>query len=276
MVRHAFGPVTAHPLETPAPLEIASQPVFKAANGGLVIAGTTLPLLSQTILFGHVISVGASNIVDNGKTLTFAANTEAAEQQSATSLVYGTSEIVTTLTSGATYSSGDHITTYTGSMPSTLTQATSSVIGTTTVPLQASGLPSQVFIEASVSATPEQLFVEPSPLAEEYVLNGKTATAAAPSDVPIGGLILAGFNATPSDRFNSSVLPSIVLVNGTVASISTSQLGNPPSLNSVSGSKASPSGPIRGSGSRVMDWKWASGSVSVVLGYILGTALIFY
>lgn len=270
---HAFGPVTAHPLETPAPLEIANQPVIKAADGGFVIAGTTIPQGSQTSLFGHVISVGASQVVDDGKTLTFAANTEAAGQQSVTSLVYGTSNIRTTLTPGATYSSGGHITTYTGSTPSVLTEATSSVIGTTTVLLQASALPSQVFVEASASPTPEQLFVEASPLAEEYVLNGKTATAAAPSDVPIGGIILAGLGSNESTPLNSSVLPSIVLVNATVTSIPTSQVESSPGSTLEPGSKLSPSKPVHGKGPRIMSQLWASGNCFVVLGYILGIAL---
>lgn len=273
---HAFGPVTAHPLETPAPLEIASQPVMKAANGGLVIAGTTIPQGSQTSLFGHVISVGASNVVDDGKTLTFAANTEVVGQQSVTSLVYGTSSIETTLTPGATYSSGRHIITYTGSLPSVLTEATSSVIGTTTVPLQASAVPSQVFVEASASATPEQLFVEASLSGEKYVINGKTATAAAPSDVPIGALILAGLGSNGSAPINSSVLPSTVLVNATVTSIATSQVGSSQSSNSEPGSKASPSRPVHGTGHRVMSWLWALGNYFVVVGYILCIALIAY
>lgn len=276
-ITHIFGPVTAHPLETPTPLEIANQPVVKATNGGLVIAGTTLPLGSQTSLFGHFISVGADNVVEDGKTLSFAANTEAAGQQSVASLVYGTSNIETTLTPGATYSSSGRIITYSGSTPSVLTEATSSVIGTTTVPLQASALPNQVFVEASASATPEQLYVEASPSAEEYVLNGKTETAAAPSGVPIGGIILAGFGAGPSNGFaptKSPVLPSVVLVNGTVASISTSQVGNSSGPTSGPGSKASPSRPVHGTGSRIMSWSWASGDYLVVLGYILGGALI--
>ena len=288
----AFGPVTAHPLETSAPLEIANQPVIKAANGGLVIAGTTIPQGSQTSLFGHVISVGASNVVDDSKTLTFATNTEAAGQRSVPSLLYGSSDVVTTLTPGATYSSGGHITTYTGSTPSAFTEVTSSVIGTTTVPLHVSTLPDQVFIKASASATPEQLFVEASPSssssAVEYVLNEKTATAAAPSDVPLGGLILAGLNAVPT---NISVLPSIVFVNGTVASSTsssaltsltltssapTSSVGSPRSSTSELGSKASPSRPVHGTGSRVMSscWLWASRHYLVVLGYMIGIALI--
>lgn len=274
---HAFGPVTANPLETPAPLEIANQPVIKAANGGLVIAGMTIPQGSQTSLFGHVISVGASNVVDDGKTLAFAINPEAAGQQSVASLLYETSNIETTLTPGARYSSGGHIITYTGSTPSALKEGLSSVIGTTTVPLQASALTSQVFVEASASAKPEQLFVEASPSAEAYVLNGKTATAAASSDVPLGGLILAGVGAVPSNGSTpktSSVLPSIVLVDGTAASIPTSPAGSLPGSTSVPGSKASPSKPIHGTGPRVMSWLWASGNYFMVFGYILGIALI--
>lgn len=274
---HAFGPVTAHPLETPAPLEIANQPVIKAANGGLVIAGITIPQGSQSSLFGHVILVGTSNVVDDGKTLNFAADTEATAQQSVASLVYGTFNIETTLNSGATYSSGGHITTYTGSIPSAFTESTSSVIGTTTVRLQTSTLPSQVFIEASASVAPEQLFVEASSSAEKYVLNGETATAAAPSDVPFGSLILASFGAVPSNEstaIKSSVLPSIILVNGTVASTPTSQVGSSPGSTSEPGSKASPSRPIHGTGPRVTSWLWASGNYFVVMGYILGTALV--
>lgn len=274
---HAFGPATAHPIETPIPLEIANQPVLKAANGGLVIAGDTIPQGTQTSLFGHVISVGASNVVDDGKTLTLAANTEAAGQHSVASLVYGASSIETTLTPGATYSSGGYIITYTGSTLSALTEVTSSVIGTTTVPLQASASSSQVFVEASAPATPEQLFVEASPSAEEYVLNGKTPIAAAPSDVPIGCLILLGLGAVPSNGStptNSSVLPSIILVNGTVASTATSQAGSSPSSTSEPSSKASPSRPLHGIGHRVISWVWASGYYLWVLGYILGIALM--
>ncbi|KAF6235844.1 hypothetical protein HO173_006039 [Letharia columbiana] len=274
---HAFGPVTAHPLETPTPFEIANQPVMEAANGGLVLAGVTIPQGSQIGLFGHVVSVGADNLVEDGKTLAFAANTKVAGQQSVASLVYGTSNIETTLIPGVTYSSSGHIITYTGSIPSVLTEATSSVIGTTTVPQQASALPSQVFVEASVYATPEQLFVEVSPSALQYVLNGKTATAAAPSDVPLGGLILAGFGAVPgngSTPMNSSVLPSIVLVNSTVTSIPTSQAGSSPSSTSMPGNKASPSRPAHGTGPRVMSWSRVFGNYFVVLGYILGIALI--
>ena len=271
---HAFGPLTAHPLETPAPLEIANHPVIKAADGGLVIAGTTIPQGSQTSLFGHVISVGASNVVDDGKTLAFAANTEVAGQQSVTSLLFGTSNVETTLTPGAPYSSGGHITTYTGSTPSVLTEATSSVTGTTTVPLQASSLPGQVFVEVSASATPEQLFVQTSPSAEKYVLNGKTATAAAASDVPIGGIVLAGLASNGSASLNSSALPSIVLENATVTSILTSQLGSSSGSTSEPGSKASPSKPVHGKGPRVMSRLWASGNCFGVFGYILVIALI--
>lgn len=269
---HAFGPVTAHPLETPTPLEIANQPVIKAANGGVVIAGTTIPQGSQTSLLGHVISVGADNVVEDGKILSFAPNTEAAGQQSVASLVYGTSNIVTTLTPGATYSSSSHIITYTGSTLSVLTKATSGVIGTTTVPIQASALPGQVFVEASASATPKQLFVEASPSAEVYVLNGKTRTAAAPSDVPIGGLILAGWNG--SSPINSSVLPSVILVNGTVTSIPTSQAGASPGSTSAPGSKVTPSSPTHGTGSRVISWLWTPGNFFVLLGYVMGIALV--
>ena len=277
---HAFGPIMAHPLETPAPLEIANRPVIKASNGGLVIAGTTIPQGTQTSLFGHVISVGVSNVIDNGKTFTLAANTEAVGHQPVTSLLYGSSNIVTTLTPGATYSSNGHVNTYTGSTPSALTEATSSIIGTTTVPLQqASALSDQIFVEASVSPTPEQLFVEPSASNVEYVLNGNTATAAAPSDVPLGGLILAGLGGNGSALTNSSVLPSIVLVNGTTAaSITTSsQVGSLPSFTSQPGSRASPSGPHVGRGPRVMGWwLWVLGNEFVVFGYIVGIAIIAY
>ena len=271
---HAFGPITAHPLETSAPLEIANQPVLKAANGGIAIAGTTIPQGSQTSLFGHVISVGASGVVDDGETLTFAANAGTAAPQSVTGLVYGSSDLTTTLAPGATYSSGGHIATYTGSTPSALTEATSSVIGTTTVPLpQASALPDQIFVKASPSATPEQLLVEPLSSAVEYVLNGKTATAAAPSDVPLGGLILAGFGAGSSNGSNSSVLPSIILVNGSVTS---TRVVTSPSAISEPGSKASPSGSYRSKGPRVVGWLWVVGNHFVVLGYIFVIALIMY
>ena len=268
---HAFGPVTAHPLETPTPLEIANQPVVKAANGALVIAGTTVPPGAQTTLFGHAISVGANNVVvDDGKTLTFTASNTAdagRPQNSIARLVYDSSTIVTTLTPGATYTVNGHMATYTGSTPSTFTEATSSVIGTTTVP---AALPKLVFIKAS--ATPEDSSVEASPSsALEYVLNGKTATAASASDVPIGGLILSGLKAGPS-----AVLPSIAFVNGSAASRSGAGTGASPSSTSefgVEGSRAAPSGPVHGTGSRVMMmgcWvrSWA-GSV-VVLGYVLG------
>ncbi len=274
---HKFGPVTAHPLETPAPLEIANQPVVKATDGGLIIAGTTVPLASQTSLFGHIISVGADYVVEDGKTLSFAPSTEAAGQQSVASLVYGTSNMDTTLTPGATYLSSGSIITYTGSTPSVLLEAASSVIGTTTVPLQASALPNQVFVEASVSATPEQLYVEASPSSEEYLLDGKTEIAAAPSDVPIGGIILAGFGAVPSNGSapnNSSVLPSMVLAKGTMASSPTSQMGGSPSSTSEPGSKASSFRPVHGIGSRVMSLLWAPGNQFVVYGYVLGIALI--
>ena len=275
----AFGPITAHPLETPTPLKIANQPVLKAANGGVVIAGTTIPQGSQTSLFGHVISVGASGVVDDGQTLTFAA---AAAQGSVTSLVYGSSEITTTLAPGATYSSGGHLATYTGTTPSALTEATSSVIGTTTVPLpQASALPDQIFVEGSTSpTTPEPLLVEPLSSAITYILNGKTATAAAPSDVPLGALILTGLGAGNSTHgFNSSVLPSVVLVNGTstspsgvpvngiVISTSTSRVGSSPSA-----------GSHRSTGSRLVGWLWVVGHYHhlVALGYIFSIALMTY
>ena len=276
-ITHTFGPVTAHPLETPAPLEIANQPVVKATDGGLVIAGTTVPLGSQTSLFGHIISVGADIVVEDGKTLSFAPSTEATGQQSVASLVYGTSNIDTSLTPGATYLSSGNIITYTGSTPSVLLEAASSVIGTATVPLQASALPNQVFVEASVSATPEQLYVEASPSSEEYLLSGKTEIAAAPSDVPIGGIILADFGAVPSNGSapnNSSILPSIVLANGTVASSPTSQMGGSPSSTSEPGSKASPSRPVHGIGSRVMSLLWTPGNHFVVFSYVLGIALM--
>ena len=273
---HAFGPITAHPLETPTPLEIANQPVLKAANGGVVIAGTMIPQGSQTSLFGHVISVGASGVVvDGGKLLTFAT----AAQESMTSLVYGSSDITTTLAPGAMYLSDGHLATYTASTSSALTEATSSVIGTSTVPLppqqQASALPSQIFIEASPS--PEPLLVEPSSssssAAVEYVLNGKTATAAAPSDVPLGGLILAGLS---NGSNSSAVLPSIVLVNGTVASSSTARVGTSPSAGSEPGGKASPSGSHRSTGSRVVGWSWVVGRRFVVLGYVFVIAFMMY
>ena len=248
---HAFGPVTAHPLEIPTPLEIANQPVLKAANGGLVIAGTTIPPGSQTTLLGHIISVGANNVVEDGKTLSFASNTEA---QSATSLVYGTSDIIATLTPGATYSSSGHIITYTGTTPSILTEQTSSVIGSTTVP-------SQVFIEAS--ATPEPLFVEASSSAEIYILNGKTQTAAAPSDVPIGGLILAGLNGS-APMNTSSVLPSIILANGTTTSKSLVS-----SISAPAGSKITPSSPTHGIGFRVIPGRYV-----LRIGYVIGVAFV--
>ncbi|KAM0802792.1 hypothetical protein BDR22DRAFT_94855 [Usnea florida] len=226
---HTFAPVTASLLETPTPLQIANEPVFKAANGGIVFAGSTIPPGSQTSLLGHVISIGANGvIVDDGNTLTFAATTEAAAQQSA--------------------------------------------------------LPNQVFVQASASATtPAQLFVKASPspaAAEEYVYNGKTATAPAPSDVPLGGIILAGFGADgPSNRsttpFHSSLLPSIFLVNSTGASSST-RVGFSPTSASLSGpgAQASPTKPVHGTGSRVVGWLWGSGEYVLVMGYILSIVII--
>ena len=227
---HAFAPATAPPLETPTPLSIADKPVFKAANGGIVLAGSTIPQGSQTDLFGHVISVGANGlfIVDNGNTLTLAANT------------------------------------------------------------QQSAVPNQVFVQASVSATtPAQLFVEaspspaPAPAAEEYVLNGKTAIAAAPSDVPLGGIILAGFGAggpiaRSTTPFNSSVLPSMVLVNGTGPSSSISPVGSAPTSTSISGpgGKASPTKPVHGTGFRVGSWVWVGGEYVLVMGYVLSIVII--
>lgn len=272
---HAYGPVTAHPLETPTPLEIANQPVTKAANGGLIIAGTTIPQGVQTSLLGHIISVGADNIIEDGKTLSFAADTEAAKPQSTASIIYGTSNFVTTLTSGATYSSNGHLITYTASTPSLRTEQTSAVIGTTTVPIiPASDLPiGQVFVETSASTTLEPLFVEASPSPEAYLLNGKTQTAAAPSDVPIGGLILAGFNT--SGPMNSSVLPSVILVNNSTGpSISTSKVGSAlGSTSSALGREATTAGPSRGTGFRVVSWVGAPGRmVIVLLGYGLGVA----
>ena len=259
---HAFGSVTAHPLETPTPLEIANQPVSKAANGAVVIAGTTVTPGAQTTLFGHAISVGADNVVvDDGTTLTFAAsNTEdgGRRQKSVASLIYGSSTIATTLTPGATYTSNGHMATYTGSTPSILTETTSSVIGTTTVP---PFLPKLVFIKAS--GTPENPSVEASPSsALEYVLNGKTATAASASDVPIGGLILSGLNAGPS-----AALSSTAFVNGSTASISTSRSTSEP------GSRAAPSVPVHGTGNTVMTtgcWVRALGGSVMVLGYVIG------
>ena len=270
---HAFGPVTARPLATPARLEIANRPVVKAANGAVVIAGTTIPSGAQTTLFGHLISVGANNVVvDDGKTLTFAAsNTEdvGRPQISVASLVYGSSTIATTLTPGATYTLDGHMATYTGSTSSVLTEITSSVIGTTTVP---PALPSLVFIGAS--ATPENSSKEASPSsALEYVLNGKTATAASASDIPVGALILSGLNAGPS-----AALPSILFVNGSTASTSRSRLGTGASPSStlesaVGSSRATPSGPVPGMGTTVMRtgcWVRALGGGVVVFGYILG------
>ena len=264
---HSLAPATAYPLKTPTvtPLEIANKPVLKAANGDLVIAGTTVPSGAQTTLFGHAISVGANNVVvDDGKTLTFAAsNTDDAgrPQKSVASLVYGSSTLATTLTPGATYTINGHMTAYTGSTPSVLTETTSSVIGTTTVP---SDLLSPVFIEAS--ATPENSSVGASPSsALKYVLNGKTATAASASDVPVGGLILSGFNAVPS-----AIMPSIAFVNGSAASMSSSRSGVATSPSSKS--KAGPSGPFPGTGTTMMTdcWVRAWGGSIVVLGYILG------
>lgn len=277
----AFGPVTAQPLQTPAPLEIANQPVMKAANGDLVIAGTTIPPGVQTSLLGHAIYVGTGNdvVVDDGKTLTFASS--AGQQQSTViaSLIYGpSSDVVTTLTPGATYSSGGYVATYTGSTPSAFTEATSNVIGTATLPLPLSS--SQVFvIEAAASATPEQLFVEASPSpsssAVEYALKGKTATVASESDVPLGGLIIDGFRAS-----SAAILPSLVLVNGTAASSTpTPTSAGRSSSPSGTGSRVSPSRPVEGMGSRVLAmgcwWSWTSGYYYfiMVLGYVLGTLL---
>ena len=279
---HAFGPITAHPLETPTPLEIANQPVLKAANGGVVIAGTTIPQGSQTSLFGHVISVGTSGgviAVDGGKPLTFAT----AAQRSVTSLVFGSSDITTTLAPGATYSSDGHLATYTGSTPSALTEATSSVIGTTTVPLPPQQASSQIFI-IDASPSPEPLLVEPlsssSSSAVSYVLNGKTATAAAPSNVPLGGLILGGFNGGANgSNASSAVLPSIVLVNGTGTSTSTTaRVGiSPSSAGSEPGGKAAAaaaSGSHRSTGSRVVGWSWGVGCQFVVFGYVFVVAFM--
>ena len=272
---HSLASVTADPVETPTsvPLEIDSQPVTKAANGGLIIAGTTISPVSQTSLFGHVISVGDSTVVDDGKTLTIAAHTEAAGQQSVASLLYGTFSTEVTLTSGATYSSNGHLITYSRSTPSVVTGTASGITGTTTVPLQTSTLPDLVFVEASASATLDRLFVEASPSAEEYMLNGTTATVASPSDVPIGGVILAGLDIGPSNGsapINLSVLPSIILVNNTGASKPTSQVASSPGSTSEPVSKASPTSPTQGTGGRVMSWR----TYPVVLGYLLWIALI--
>ena len=286
---HPLAQITVQPVETPTatPLEIANQPVMKAANGGLVIAGTTISQGAQSTLFGHVISVGDNNVIDNGKTLHFAPNTEAAGQNSVTSLIYGSSNIVTTLTPGATYSSGGHIATYTGSTLSALTEATSSVIGTATVP----ALPSQVHIEASSASTttPEQLFVETSPSlssspspssssAVEYVLNGTTATAASTSNVPIGALILSGLDAVPKN--SSLVLPFIAFANRSVASTvpTSTVVGSAPpgsmmtTTSETGGSgKASATRPVHGSGSvgygtRGITLRWRSLGILLALG----------
>ena len=287
---HAFA--QQHPLQTPTPLSIANEPVLAAVNGALVIAGTTIPQGGQTSLFGHVISVNVDNVVEDGTTLSFATSNNAAGQPlSVPSLVYSTSSILTTLAPGATYTSSGHVVTYTGSTPSVLTETTSNLVGTATLP----ALPGQLFVEAPTPAASLQpLFVNASPSVEggeeEYVLNGKTATAAAASDVPIGGLILAGLRNASA----SALLPSVVLVSGggAAASVSTGSTlastaragssGASSTAEARSEASGSASGkPVhQGIGSRVVGWSsgveggfyWRL--MVVVLGYGLGFCVL--
>jgi len=54
--------------ETPVPLSIAGYAVQKASNGGFVIASQTISQGSQATISGHVISVGASELVVDAST----------------------------------------------------------------------------------------------------------------------------------------------------------------------------------------------------------------
>jgi len=57
--------------QTPVPLSVGSHPVQQASNGGLIVAGQTIPQGSQTSIDGHVVSVGTNSVVLDGSTHNF-------------------------------------------------------------------------------------------------------------------------------------------------------------------------------------------------------------
>jgi len=126
--------------ETPKPLSIAGYAVQKAADGGLVIAGQTISRGSQATISGVVVSAGSIDVVVDGKTrISLPQFGDTATPISIESVVYTTSNIAITLSSGATFQSGGSVMTYLGSSTSVLTEPTKAVIGITTVPYQTFG-----------------------------------------------------------------------------------------------------------------------------------------
>ena len=67
--------IATQALVTQAPVKVGGQDISRAANGGLVIAGSTLAPGSQTTIDGHTISAplqGGSNVVVDGSTVSLA------------------------------------------------------------------------------------------------------------------------------------------------------------------------------------------------------------
>ena len=66
---------TPLPKQLGAPLEIDDQPIVKAAGEGVIIGGsTTLAPDQQTIISGHVVSAGATNVVVDGSSYALPTN----------------------------------------------------------------------------------------------------------------------------------------------------------------------------------------------------------
>ena len=262
-------------VELPAPLSVGGNPVLKAPNGGLIVAGTTISPGSTTSLLGHVIEANSDNVVLDGATFPLAPVTAyPVEPPTATPFEIANRPVLKA-PNGALVIAGSTVSP--GSKTSLLGHAISVGFGNVVVDGTTHAFGPVTAHPLSASATPEPLFVEATPSAEEYVLNGKTATAAAPSDVPVGGLTVAGFGGVPSNGStggNFSVLPTINFVNGTGASTPTSKVGSPPGSTTEPGSKASPSRPLHGTASRVVRVMSFSWNHSVVLGYLLAIALI--
>ncbi|KAL6720098.1 hypothetical protein ACLMJK_002019 [Lecanora helva] len=72
----------ALPMEPTSPVRIAGQAVVKDADGDLIIGGATLTAGAQTTDNGHIISVGASNMVVDGRTYALPTGTGEIIQQS--------------------------------------------------------------------------------------------------------------------------------------------------------------------------------------------------
>lgn len=270
---HAVTLVTADivALETPTPLTIDNNPVLRAPNGGMIIAGQTLEQGSTTSLLGHVISAGYSHIILDGTTQAFApATAYAATLETPSPLAIPNHPVLTApngnlIIAGHTIARGASTTLFNqlisaNSHQIVINGTTHALAPNTKAILQAS--PVSATHHAQTTLTPGAAYSSdgsvatytgstPSVFTEAtMVLVGTASVPALPGQVFVEAAaaagsgevmyVLDGGGATPSGLPRNAALASIELVNGATSSSASGAV--------VSGSASAD--PVDGGGSR--------------------------